>query len=45
MLSKEFIESNGGQIEVASEFGVGTEFILTLPVADRITNVMNSVSA
>ena len=32
-LVKEIIEKHGGQIEVKSEFGKGTEFIFTIPVA------------
>jgi PAS domain S-box-containing protein len=32
-LVKEIIEKHGGQIEVRSEFGKGTEFIFTIPVA------------
>ena len=32
-LVKEIIEKHGGQIEVKSEYGRGTEFIFTLPVA------------
>jgi two-component system sensor histidine kinase/response regulator len=32
-LVKEIVEKHGGQIDVKSEFGKGTEFIFTLPVA------------
>jgi PAS domain S-box-containing protein len=32
-LVKDIVEKHGGQIEVKSEFGKGTEFIFTLPVA------------
>jgi signal transduction histidine kinase len=45
MLSKEFIESNGGKIEVISEIGVGSEFILILPVAEIMENKTQAMSA
>jgi signal transduction histidine kinase len=32
ILSKEFIEKNGGTIEVESESGKGSSFIITLPI-------------
>jgi len=34
-ISKELIEAQGGTIEVRSEFGAGTEFTVTLPVAEN----------
>lgn len=34
MLSKEFIERNGGQIEVSSKLGMGSEFTLYLPIIE-----------
>ncbi|MCF3107253.1 HAMP domain-containing protein [Niabella sp. CC-SYL272] len=34
-ISKELIEAQGGSIAVHSEFGAGTEFVVTLPVADN----------
>ncbi len=45
MLSKKFIESNGGQIEVTSTPGVGTEFTLTLPITNIIKNGANAMTA
>lgn len=36
MLSKEFIESNGGRIEVTSQVGLGTTFTMWLPQAESM---------
>ncbi len=35
ILCKEFVEKNGGKIEVTSEEGVGTTFSFSLPVRKR----------
>ncbi len=34
-IAKEFVEAQGGTIEVTSQVGKGTTFSFTLPVADR----------
>ena len=36
-ITKKIIERHGGQIEVRSEYGTGTEFLFTLPVQDEET--------
>ena len=35
-IAKEFVEAQGGHIEVTSQVGKGTTFYFTLPVADRV---------
>ncbi len=35
-LVKEIVEKHGGEIHVESEYGVGTEFVFTIPVASSV---------
>ena len=45
MLSREFIESNGGKIEVASKPGEGTKFTLLLPTTGTLKNEATAMVA
>lgn len=45
MLSKEFINSNDGEIEVTSELGKGTVFKIRLPNAERVKQRLSVVTA